>query len=472
MSNKQKAAKTVFEEPEDFYRVTLQAAGLTVSDDGAVSRPVSATESTPVEVGDKLLYLPTRPLRAKNKWDAIQPFHPLCEDILCGQSIVYKMLLRYLPAHLSAKLIETFDTLVKVGCSVALQKENSNPAADSILTECALGIKTSVEKRWTALKKKMVHTPLVKMYVSRDIKTLDGEYFSRVATISFPFLDDIDSKDNKISDVDMLSKANKQAIVKIFDYVLKDIPLEFGSSAIVPYYHVYLTILRAFTKRLNEINNAFARVSHWEPIDESWFEVIDNLDPLVGRIPKLSGNAGVPVKDHAKKVKNSIAAAQFDKVNIPAGLTVDEDDLKTICETPKVEVTRERPYSKAPVPQRAVTEQAPQYSPQYGPQPVSVLDIDSRDPRDDRYNRYRDDRYDRYAEDRYRRQDDRYDNRQDDRYGNRRPRYQADYNNNYRRSPIDDLDYSRRDSRSRRNDDRGRGYDDRGYGRRSSVLDI
>lgn len=441
--------KVKYEQPEDFYLATLAAAGMTVAEDGLIQIPAQDDGHAPLVIGEKTFYLPTKALRAKNKWDAVQPFHPLCEDVLSGQSLVFKTMLRLLPAYLSTKMIETINTLVKVGCDANLQKENNNPNADIILTECAVGIKPSLAKRFDALKNKLCSQRLVNIYISRDAEDSEGVKYSRLGTITYPLLDMCNSKDTKIADVDMTSKANKQSMEKIFRYIIQDIPTEVGSSDIVPYYHCYLKVLRAFTKRLNEINEPFLKVSKWEMLDEAWFDQVDDLSPLVGRIPKLPGNAGELPKAPAKRGHANVASSQFNNVKLPEYIEVDEEDV----EQSTVTVSRERPVEKHREPERrkgsSILDYVDDYEDDYRRRPrFDERDRGSR--RDDRYDDYNRNRYDDY--DRHRR-------------SNRRP--------------MDDLNYSRRndrrpvrrevrtddyyDNRPRRPESRGRS--------RNSVLD-
>lgn len=415
--------KSVLNDPELFYRATLSAAGYSVDESGAISRPARDNSTTPVEINDKLLYIPTKSLRAKNKWNAVQPFHPLCEDVLCGQSSIIQLLSRNLSVYLTGRILELMSTIVEVGCDNAKQEENNNnPKAYEILTACASEIKVAIVPKWTALLRKLVQKPIVEIYLNRDVEcSLDNKVYSRLGIITYNILDMFDAEGVKIGDVHMGSKLNKSVIRSIFEYIVQGIPTEIGSSGIVPYYETYLLILRAFTKRFNELEAPFLRLTGRELIDESWFSVVDDLQPLVGRIPNLPGNSGEPLKNSTNDVEDIVSA--WDKVDVPKKVALGEDDIADIKKVIKADTPQPRPnYANdryVAAPQQTAYDRAPQdrYNEprDNGPREFSIFDVIGGDSNSRQPNNA----------------------------------YQREtYNAPQRRTPMGDLSNSRRDSRS------------------------
>lgn len=424
------AKPTLKKNPCDaLYKPQLEAMAYIVGEDGACSRLVKDGKSVPITVEDKPLYLPTPELLERNKWDMIQPYHPLSENTLRGQSPVIHKLVRDLEVWTTIQLYSTVEMIIKVATTPELQTDlvAHEPRVSEILAECGVGADEKVVKQWTTLRRQLSEAKFRPLRIYLDRKYEEGDVkFSRVAIVTKAILEDMDVKNAKIQDISVGSKVNKATIMGILNYVLKPIEKLYGSNAMVPYYHVFLQVQRDLIKRFNYINEAFTSRFDYIPVDETWFDCIDNLESFGGFIPPLPGNEGVqPTRESRSSGYN-------------------EDDMYESSTPPKREERKEEPREERREERREDRGYRGRNEERRNESRGTMSDYLSGGDRD----RDRRDRYDDY----------------DDDYGygdRRRDRDRRDRDRGRGRDRYDD----RRDRRDRRDRDRDR-YDDRRSDRR------
>ncbi len=383
-------------------------------------------------IGDKPLVIPTQELLKENVWDDKVPFHPLCEDLLAGQSDVTRWLIKRVNAAIALNVCHLTLCSLQIAQNQSLQgeiKDGSYTQFIEILGEAKESTVKFFGKLMKAYGDENGTISFSNLYVSRAGE-LDGKTFARIATLEIPMLSE-DVSDASIQGIKANNKADKRMIVSFVEKLFEGVVMEVGANGNVPYFEAIMRLYYGVANRLNKVRKILKG-----GIDEStigivplgWHKWLDEgMEDQLGVIPALPGNIG-PV-DKPKKPRNTVAKSDVEITSLTGRSSV----AATSNDTPPWH--DEEPTARDREVQPVVKSGG-----------ISVLNSGIRSRDDDR----RDRDYDRRDDRRDSRRDDRdrggrvsifdrdYDSRRDDRRDDRRDR---------------DRDYDRRDRRDRRDRD-------------------
>lgn len=271
-------------------------AGLSVDSDGFVSVALS-DKAKPFTIKGKRVVIPTKTQLLVEGWDSRIAFHLLKENILRGETDVFSRYRKAITQRLDCVVLATMSYLLEVALNVDMQKK----------------LKTRQTKFLAALKhhevdaktldnfNKLTHQQFTdashkSVFVSSFIKR-NGKYkevnYSRVCNISFPLYEMLEeADDNKIGKVKLRIKdvfIFKALLEYIFPNIKDEGSYNAGSdSKIAPYLQSLLLAMRNLIKDTNEVANTFLSKNDENydmfAIRDDWFEMIDDLSPLLNEI--------------------------------------------------------------------------------------------------------------------------------------------------------------------------------------------
>lgn len=320
----------------EFYSEAMKSLGATVTDTGDIVSPGGKT----FDVKGKTLVLPTRDRLKANEWSETQPFHPMCEDAVMGQSPVIHWLARTVKIALSVHIGAIMTIVLETAAKPELQEQAKDPKLVDILGSCKTA-KASTLVAWNKIIQKMNNKEIELLHIALNRGgSIEGEKYHRVCNIHFPLLDDQDD-DGFLYGIKM-SKNDKLAIVGLFKYIIDGVTWNFGSNDVVPYFHSLMSMYASFVKRYNFFAKVLKRISDFKPLSTDWILELNDLRQFMNKIPKLSGNEGEVTRAAKKK---DIEAAKpstslYDTVKVPDRVreTPVDDTTPPWDDTPK-EVT-------------------------------------------------------------------------------------------------------------------------------------
>lgn len=309
----------------EFYKHVIKAAGLDVSDDNIVMANIDGVDS-PVEIGGKLLRLPTDDFLKKPDWDAYVAFHPLCENSARGESEVLKVLRRFMVSTLNADLMFMMESLV----GIAADKDNHRrlsatasecldaiPGADAksvkmlekIEKEIDLDSKESVgevmDRIATTQRRRMVNMFLTRGGLWRD------EKYARVCSVEFPFVSENDREGRSIFGV-KLRVNDFEGFRNLFKFIIgekDDLTTAFHGATntlTAPYLTALLMSWFKLSKRLNQLKKIYGKhVPELKDLmaDLSWEKELENFAEMSRMIPPLEGNTGSAEREDQNKTQ-------------------------------------------------------------------------------------------------------------------------------------------------------------------------
>lgn len=288
------------------YESVLDAMYCTTNEKGRVTNRFSGEV---YKIGDKDVVVPTDELLANNDWTHLHPFHPLCEDLLHGQSDTVRWLIKRVAAALTLRVSTLAMHMVMVANSTALQGRVPDAKATAHL-EPVSHAKDSTLAGWgkmiASFKK---NSPLLTLYVSRGEEEKGAVGFYRNAVISCPMTLDVEET-AILEGVKLASKADKKMLVDLINYLLPANLLTFGSNGDKPYFMAIVGIFEGITAHLNNIVTPFkalaSELNGFEKVNLDWTTWLkgDAIDSFIGLIPELVGNVGELSLDEKKRATN------------------------------------------------------------------------------------------------------------------------------------------------------------------------
>lgn len=307
----------------EFYKNVIKAAGLDVSDENIVIANIDGVDS-PVEIGGKLLRLPTPDFLKNPDWDHYVAFHPLCENSARGESEVLKVLRRFMVSTLNADLMFMMESLV----SIAADKDNHRrlsatasecldaiPGADAksvkmlekIEKEIDLDSKESVgevmDRIATTQRRRMINMFLTRGGIWRD------EKYARVCSVEFPFVSENDREGRSIFGV-KLRVNDFEGFRSLFKFIVgekDDLTTAFHGATntlTAPYLTALLMSWFKISKRLNQLKKVYAKhVDGMKDLmaDVSWEKELEHFTEMSRMIPPLEGNTGSAEREDQNK---------------------------------------------------------------------------------------------------------------------------------------------------------------------------
>lgn len=420
------------------YTAILKSLYCSVDDDGVVK----SLKDEPYRIGDNVVVVPTHELLKENDWKGKVAFHPLCEDLLAGQSDITRWLIKRVNAAIALNVCHLVLCSLQIAQNPALQSE----IKDGSYTQYIEILGESKESTINFFRKKLMKAfgdeessvSFSNLYVSRAGE-LNGKTYSRIATLEIPMLNE-NTDDTMLLGIKAPNKADKRMIIDFVAKLFDGVPLEVGSNGNVPYFEAIMRLYYGVANRLNKVRKTLKGGiddSVLGTVSLSWHKWLDEgMNDQIGVIPPLSGNVG-PV-EKAKKPRGTVSREDDEITSL-----VGRSSSAASTDTPPWRSETDEPV-----------ERDREVQPVTKPGGISII----RD-RDDRRERDRDRDRDR---DRGSRDRDRYDrdDRRDRERGSRVSifdREDRERDRDYDRDRGGRRDDRRRDDRRRDRDDRDRG---------------
>lgn len=342
----------------EFYKHIIEAAGLEVSDEGIVIANIDGV-SSPVEIGGKLLRLPTPEFLKNPDWDTYLAFHPLCENAARGESEVLKHLRRYMVSTLNTDLMFMMESLVSICADKDNHRRLSTTASeclDAIPGADATSVKKleKIEKEMDLTSKEVVGEVLdriattqrrrmINMYLTRGGMWRDKKY-ARVCSVEFPFVSENDREGRSIFGV-KLRVGDFEGFRNLFKFIIgekDDLTTAFHGATntlTAPYLTALLLSWIKISKRLNQLKKVYGK--HVEGmkdlmVDLSWEKELDNFTEMSRMIPPLDGNTGAVEREEQPSVaapaRRTVSSRMIGQSSAPAEHLIENNPVPTIIQ--------------------------------------------------------------------------------------------------------------------------------------------
>lgn len=283
-----------------FYESLAEAAGIAVTEDGCLSIKTSK-EVKPMTIKGQRLVLPTKEHLANPDREHRIIFHPLSENVLRGESIVFERFRNALNARLNVVIGTILYQLLQLGTSPA-EHANLNPEQSEFLSK----VKNADEKTLNAFKKivdSVSPTQQNKLFVSIFIKrggTVGEKRHARVGVVHFPFYNELKKGEPELYGVKLRVK-DRESIVGLLDYILpnQDISGVYNKgsdSNIAPSLEALMRGVMSVAGPLNDLIDRFDGIIPANLLIASdWVDTFENLDvllPEIRSVPMQAGNEG------------------------------------------------------------------------------------------------------------------------------------------------------------------------------------
>lgn len=245
-----------------FYRQVLNGLNCNVTEDGMVQF-VTKSVTYPVTVGEKdlRLALPTKEVLNQLANGGLVAFHPMCENIILGQSPVMATLRNLTIESLTLKILST---MIGVAMAVA---DDADMTANQI--KFASDFDKVDEKTVKALTKlagvidPATNNRLINVYLKHGGMIGDDQY-KRVATVTFPIYAELLEGGDTVFGVKMRKsdiRLIRIMLEKIFPNIGEKDGYSFGSNSLTaPYFHALLNAFGNVVGELNKVTYSFRKI--------------------------------------------------------------------------------------------------------------------------------------------------------------------------------------------------------------------
>lgn len=329
----------------DFYKDILASGGLSVVD-GVVLQPLPDEGDVPVTVSKKTLVLPDDKWLGETDISKIQFFHPMVENVIRKESLVFKFLRRLVVISMSQAITETLQDLLHVVVTKEGHK-TLDPITQLPVTRCAPEADKELVDKFGKLVDKidpLGDNSILSAVVLRG-KSLKGKDYVRVAKIDFPLLKALDEADSATVYGVKFRKKDIKAIRALLCYILPELDndVEYYStgtrSGVAPSLHA---LLGSFAKLIEAINKT-RRTFGWKEISLNWTDELNDFTSFKGLIPKLPGNDGEAVEGEeepverveTKPAERRRISSSYDEPVSPAPMRTSEPAKTTMPEVAK-----------------------------------------------------------------------------------------------------------------------------------------
>ena len=242
----------------------------------------------------KHLVLPTKELLdGHTDWTKVTAFHPACEGLLGGQSIVLNGLLILINFKLTRTAMLLAASIAELAQNKELQNSLSIRQSDLLapftFDKSSYKLLAAVNTKNTGFNGEF---PLLTLRLHRGGE-IAGVKYARVCTIVPHFM----MNEKTICGCTPSSKNANETIRNLFRVLLPD-ELEYGNNkSTFPYLGALLEGYFRTATRMNTINSILGKYSHAELIDLAWYKDIGNLHKWYKQyLPRsLEGNLGKPI---------------------------------------------------------------------------------------------------------------------------------------------------------------------------------
>lgn len=235
------------------YGNLLSSCGITLTSDDLLVQSIDDVDKQ-VLVEGKPLAVPTADI-VNNYTDSIVLFHPLCENLLLGESPVLQEFRQLIMDFLSDRILKTVDALLSIAIDEDLSSKLTPHQMD--LMRATAGADATTLKNWRAIMRRAESrgtARIITIFLKRGA-SLNDETYKRAAIVNFNLYAELtDSKLNifgaKIRKVD--AKVYAKILEAIFDNIFIIDTYSAGSNALTaPYFDA---LIRAYYNVLKSLN--------------------------------------------------------------------------------------------------------------------------------------------------------------------------------------------------------------------------
>ena len=249
------------------YRKLLASINVTPKSDGLLIQTIDDIEKQ-VLVESKPLALPTAEI-VNNYTDSIVLFHPLCENLLLGESPVLQELRALIMDFLNDLILNTVDSVLSIAVDSDLISDLSPTQVDFMRSTS--GADATTLKNWRAIMRRAESrgsaNRVATIFLKRGAQ-LNSDTYKRVAIVNFNIYHEL--SDGKLNIFGAkIRKTDAKVYTKILESIFKDIDMideySAGSNALTaPYFDA---LLRAYDNVLKTVNSVTWNLR--KPIEQS-----------------------------------------------------------------------------------------------------------------------------------------------------------------------------------------------------------
>lgn len=282
----------------DFYRAQLNSLGF-VDKEGLLylDEGVEGSNEPVMFKYDKVerhMVLPTYQLikdgLANEHGDPYHAFHPMCENVLTGESGT----IRFLKVAIRNRIFSAGINLVQsILVSLAEEKSSRNAKFKKFLMQMTDGIKGSPKfdktlllswKRVAEYIDEQDIKKVIKLVISVD-QRIDGQKYLRAANYYHMFSEESQDGTATYFGAKVERKQDKVIIHNLLNTIFSWYPEEIGSNDQRPYYGALIRGWAEFVVKYNEIATGVKDVVPTIPIlDDSWVPMVSDLEQFDGQI--------------------------------------------------------------------------------------------------------------------------------------------------------------------------------------------
>lgn len=286
-----------------FYADVLETAGLTIVE-GVVHQHLPDDGDVPVTVSKKTLVLPTDKWLGETDLTHIQFFHPMSENVIRKESVVFKFLRRLVVINSTSLILETMQDLLHILCNKDTHS-TLDPITQLPLLRCAPEADKDLKEKFEKIIDKIDPTgdnSFLSAVILRG-KSLKDKDYTRIAKISFPLYMALEEPENNQVYGVKMRKKDITALKNLIGYVLPELPNDpdfysTGSrSGTAPSLHALLGSYAKLIQAVNAVRRNFGQ----EEVKLGWLDELNDFGSFRGLIPKLPGNDGEVLEGEEEK---------------------------------------------------------------------------------------------------------------------------------------------------------------------------
>lgn len=335
-----------------FYRQTLNGLNCNVTEDSLIQF-ATKTVVQPVFVvdTDKRLALPTPQVLSELSKGGLVAFHPLCENIILGQSPVIATMRNLTIESLTLKILSTMvGIMMAIADKADMSATQIKFAADfdkvdektvKAMTKLAHAIDPSAENR------------LINVYLKHGGIVKDVQY-KRIATVTFPLYGELLEATDTVFGVKMRKqdiKLIRELLEKLFPDVGERDGYSFGSNSLsCPYFHALLNGFGNVVEQLNKVTYTFRKI----------------IAEYTGEEPHVALDY-IKEFEEGKAYKDILPPLDYNQGSDAGGRPSNQQ--QQMVEEPVLRQDYQQQVNAAPVPQAPQPQQAPQPVYQQPPPP-------------------------------------------------------------------------------------------------------
>ncbi len=309
----------------DLYKAILKTGWLITDEKNYVYRDlssVSGENKEPFILLDKQVALPTRENLNNSGKENLLIFHPLLEGLIGGESPVIGKLRRAYSVRFTYSATTLFTALLS-SASHTSETSKFSPDQMDLLKVLSADIDEKTIKTWNklisiAFEQFKSSNGFADIYISSNV-VVDGEAFSRYATVKFPIYEELaKDKDKFFGSSIQIRKSDRKVYMNLFEFMFPGIEKKNHysrgtNSRIAPFLDSLLKTFGNLFAITNNLYENFYQVIKIEPnvkVEIDWLQYvspdIEALKNLAQSVPQQYGNYPVKVEDTKRENTGSV----------------------------------------------------------------------------------------------------------------------------------------------------------------------